>query len=144
MNWMSRAEYRRQRAAQIANDVLEDGAAADTPKTTEEQARWLFDSVESLTLVHVFSSIDPDAGELQIADQKANDPSNNAEYNELREVLTRALDNLPGIEQRLIKLTYFEDKSVAEASAELGMSRSWGSRTHAKILKKLARILPAR
>jgi len=41
------------------------------------------------------------------------------------------------IEKQLVTLTYFQGQSLAEASSQLGKSRSWGSRTHARILKIL-------
>ena len=137
MNWTSRAEYRRYKALREANSVAEsnsDGADCDDP---EKDARWFSNTVENLAVVYVFSSADDDNPiENQLA---GNDdaPEDIAERNELCGILHHAIGELAEDEQQLVELTYFQGQSLAEAAKSLGRSRSWGSRTHAKILKTL-------
>ena len=137
MNWTSRAEYRRYKALREANSVAESnsgGADCDDP---EKDARWFSNTVENLAVVYVFSSADDDN---PIENQLAGDndpPEDIAERNELCGKLHHAIGGLADDEQQLVQLTYFQGQSLAEAAKSLGRSRSWGSRTHAKILKTL-------
>jgi RNA polymerase sigma factor for flagellar operon FliA len=45
---------------------------------------------------------------------------------------------LPATESRLIQLVYFEGYTLQDAGDLLGISKSWASRLHAKILESLA------
>ena len=137
MNWTSRAEYRRYKALREANSVAEansGGADCDDP---EKDAQWFTNTVENLAVVYVFSSADDDNPiENQLVG--AHDaPEDIAERNELCGMLHHAIGGLDEDEQQLVQLTYFEGQSLAEAAKSLGRSRSWGSRTHSKILKVL-------
>jgi RNA polymerase sigma factor for flagellar operon FliA len=49
----------------------------------------------------------------------------------------RAIDRLPDKERRLIHLYYFADQSLQEAGAQLGLSRSWACRLHARAVDLL-------
>lgn len=132
MNWSSRTEYRKYKAAQMANEAIEASAAQPS------DARWLSDSVANLATVYVFSAADSeDPIESQLAGDGVS-PDKAAENNELREKLRTAIGNLPNEEKQLVNLTYFEGFSLSEAASRLGKSRSWGSRTHARILKTLS------
>lgn len=137
MNWTSRAEYRRYKALREANSVAEfnsGGADCDDP---EKDAHWFSSTVENLAVVYVFSSADDENPiENQLAGNHAA-PEDLAEQNELSGLLHHAIGGLEDDEQQLVQLTYFQGQSLAEAAKSLGRSRSWGSRTHAKILKVL-------
>lgn len=51
--------------------------------------------------------------------------------------LRRAVARLPLRERRFIYKVYFENKVIARAGAELGVSRSWASRLHARAVQRL-------
>jgi RNA polymerase sigma factor for flagellar operon FliA len=55
-----------------------------------------------------------------------------------------ALASLPERERRIIQGHYFEGRRFDEVSAELGISKSWGSRVHAHALDLLRRALVER
>lgn len=137
MNWTSRAEYRRYKALREANAVAEynsGGADCDDP---EKDAKWFSNTVENLAVVYVFSCAD-DENPIENQLIGNNDaPEDVAERNELCANLHQAIGGLAEDEQQLVQLTYFQGHSLAEAAKILGRSRSWGSRTHAKILKSL-------
>lgn len=139
MNWSTRAEYRRYKAMQMANSVQEENASSGSSggDDPEENARWLSGTIENLAVVYVFSAADTENPiENQLVGNDDN-PEEKAETKELCERLSGALGTLDDEEQKLIQLTYYEGMSLAEAAKQLGKSRSWGSRTHAKILKSL-------
>jgi RNA polymerase sigma factor for flagellar operon FliA len=55
-----------------------------------------------------------------------------------------ALETLPERERRIVQAHYFEGRQFDEVSAELGISKSWGSRVHAHALDLLRRALAER
>lgn len=55
--------------------------------------------------------------------------------------LRAAIAKLPHKERRLLELTYFEGKTLADAGAALGMQRSWASRLHARAIVQLRAVL---
>ena len=137
MNWTTRAEYRKYKAMQMANATVAANSDDSTEPSQESDARWFANNVESLAMVYVFSSADsenPFENQL-LGDDVA--PDEAAENNELSQKLHEAIKNLPDDEKQLVTLTYFERQSLAEAASQLGKSRSWGSRTHARIRKTL-------
>lgn len=137
MNWTTRAEYRRYKAMQMANSVAESRAGSSDCDDPEKDANWLSNTVENLAVVYVFSAADSDNPiENQLVGNNSA-PEELAETNELCGKLHEAIDELPEDEQQLVRLTYFDGQSLAEAAKSLGRSRSWGSRTHAKVLKTL-------
>jgi RNA polymerase sigma factor for flagellar operon FliA len=54
-----------------------------------------------------------------------------------RKALSAALDALPDKERQLMHKHYVEGKSLLDAGAELGMSKSWASRLHARAVDQL-------
>jgi RNA polymerase sigma factor for flagellar operon FliA len=51
---------------------------------------------------------------------------------------------LPDSERTLIERHYFGDETLDQAAASLGLSKSWGSRLHARAIDRIARELRAR
>jgi len=63
---------------------------------------------------------------------------------ELEQLKTRvraALEKLPDKERKLLLGYYFQSKTLEEAGAEIGQSKSWASRLHARAIEKLKDIL---
>ncbi len=57
--------------------------------------------------------------------------------------LPRALACLDARERQVIRKHYFEGKTLLEAGAELGLSKSWASRLHARAIRKLGELMQA-
>ncbi|MBL8873275.1 MAG: hypothetical protein JNK90_26075 [Planctomycetaceae bacterium] len=55
--------------------------------------------------------------------------------------MRKAVEKLPYAEKRLISLVYFEGYTLQDAGEQLGYSKSWTSRLHARILETLSRDL---
>jgi RNA polymerase sigma factor for flagellar operon FliA len=53
----------------------------------------------------------------------------------------QALATLPDKERHFIEKHYFEDKTLTDAGAELGLSKSWASRLHARAIELLRKAL---
>ena len=138
MNWSTRSEYRKYKAMQNSNNAQQQ-TEENHPKTDgESNAKWLVDSVENLSMVYLFSSADSENPIEQQLPGGDIDPAKSAESKELTEKLNAAISKLPTLEQKFIRMVYFEGLSLAEAAEKTaGKSRSWGSRLHNKILKFL-------
>ena len=52
-------------------------------------------------------------------------------------MLKEALGQLSKNEKTLIELYYYQDMTLEEAASQLGLSKSWASRLHARALTKL-------
>lgn len=138
MNWSSRSEYRRAKASQASNDLLEEQSSSSQPTKPEQYANWFSETVESVSAVYVFSAGDPENPFENQIEGKDQNPSEAAESSELVKLLRKAIEQLSEEEATLIRLTYFENLSIAEAAKQIGKSRSWGSRTHLRIIKSLS------
>jgi len=68
-------------------------------------------------------------------------PQQHMERRERSRTLRRAIDSLPEKERKLLELYYYEDRSLAEAGAALGLSKSWSSRLHARAITLLKAAL---
>jgi RNA polymerase sigma factor (sigma-70 family) len=77
-----------------------------------------------------------------LASLAAADPECTVMARELHDKIRRAIEELSATDARLIHLHYFEDRTLLEAAAELGIGRSTIKRRHRKILARLgARLL---
>jgi RNA polymerase sigma factor for flagellar operon FliA len=62
-------------------------------------------------------------------------------HEERRARMRTALERLPDRERRLVTGHYYDGRQFDEVSAELGISKSWGSRIHAHALDLLRQAL---
>jgi RNA polymerase sigma factor for flagellar operon FliA len=61
----------------------------------------------------------------------------------LMDAVMKAIQELPADEAELVRRHYFEDKNLDAAGEELGMSKSWASRLHARAVTRLGKRLRA-
>jgi RNA polymerase sigma factor FliA len=70
-------------------------------------------------------------------------PEEALEHAELAARARAAIESLPAQERRLVQRHYFDGMALADAGAELGLSRSWASRLHARALSRVRRAMAA-
>lgn len=144
MSWTSRARYKRYRYERMANEALQaESEAAGSPRSLEQQAQWFRNVSEKLAVVYLASGEDEERGgvrESSLLDPRAS-PSAMVAGHEISERLRQIVDQLPSVEQRLIRTIYFEGATLQDAASQIGISKSWASRLHAKVLEQLARTL---
>jgi RNA polymerase sigma factor for flagellar operon FliA len=68
-------------------------------------------------------------------------PADRIDATRLEERLRDAMARLSEKERELVTKHYWEGKSLQEAGAELGMSKSWASRLHAQAVERLRAIV---
>jgi RNA polymerase sigma factor for flagellar operon FliA len=142
MGWYSRADYARYRAEERANEYLQNAAdrsgPADAPRSDAGAA--LGDIAELLggvAAVHI-TSLEAAA---TVVDERLPAPDQDAERRQSGSRLRAAVSSLPDKERRLMELYYFSDKNLEEAGAELGLSKSWACRLHARAVNLLREAL---
>jgi RNA polymerase sigma factor FliA len=145
MTWTSRAQYRRLRHLQMAQEVVSEDAASAPPDGREgldAGVRWLRSVTDRLVMVFLSGHSDDGLGirDSTIEDPRATGASIVAQQ-EISQRLHALIDELPSVERRLIKSIYLEGETLQRSATKLGISKSWASRLHAKALEMLARSL---
>ena len=144
MSWTSRARLRRLRYQQMANEVMaNDAERTDSDSSLEGEATWFRDLSEELAVVFIASQMGDEAGmsDSSIEDDSASTAPAMLAQQEISQKLVELVDSLPANERQMIRAVYFEGATLQDAAARQGISKSWASRMHAKILEQLGRSL---
>ena len=78
------------------------------------------------------------AEDVEPVDANTPAPSDVAEQSELQQVVRKLLTDLPEQERKLIQGIYFDGMTIKEAGEQIGISKAWASRLHARVLDTLA------
>ncbi|MEW5853938.1 MAG: sigma-70 family RNA polymerase sigma factor [Myxococcota bacterium] len=144
MGWVNRNEYAKLRFEERANAFLQNmadrqaGSTAEN-KPTEDEINELAEQVSNLVTIYV-TSLEGMEG-LQVEDKEAVPIDTRLADVEMKKHVREALSRMPEQEQKLLTLYYFKELSLQEVGDQLGLSKSWTSRLHAKAIEKLSRIL---
>ncbi|EKD42204.1 MAG: RNA polymerase sigma factor, partial [uncultured bacterium] len=96
----------------------------------------IYDTVNSLASMYVMSLDSME--DFEVEDQSARkDIEHKAEFQKIKEKMRDAIECLPDKERKLIKMYYFQNKTLQEIGNKLGLSKSWTSRLHARALEIL-------
>lgn len=68
-------------------------------------------------------------------------PEHELAHEQLAARARKAIRSLPAPEQGLVLRHYYDGVTLADAGAEMGLSRSWASRLHARALSRIRRTL---
>lgn len=142
MGWYSRADYARYCAEERVNAYLQ--AESDrTPEgplggeDTEEVLAGLAQVLDAVASVHIVS-IEAAAA---VADDAEDAPEDQVARRQADAHVHAAVAALPEKERQLMQMYYFEDKTLEEAGAVLGLSKSWACRLHARAVNLLRKSL---
>jgi len=135
---MSRRAYARIKLAESVDRVAEDVAeirVADPRARTSVEATVaaLDEAVGRLTSAFVLSCLGQD--------EEPVDPESALADRQSNERLHRAIDSLPEREKAIVVGHYVDGKRFDAIADELGVSKSWTSRMHAKALDRIRREL---
>jgi RNA polymerase sigma factor for flagellar operon FliA len=144
MGWYSRGDYARYRAEERANEYLQshadregaaraDGAPAPGPAEAEATLASMAAILSSVATVHI-TSLEAAA---HIADETLPAADAQIELGEMSERVRAAVTRLPDKERKLMELYYFGGKNLEEAGSEMGLSKSWACRLHARAVDLL-------
>lgn len=142
--WLSRSQWGRFAAA--SNEYLGnlgDRQAPDQPTSRAGPA--VAELGQALgDLATIFLTSMSSATREDLPDGAQADAATRLEREQLAMLLREAVERLPGKERHLIELHYFEDLTLEEAGRQMGISKSWSSRLHARAIRLLAEALRAR
>jgi len=145
MGWMSRSEYARVRYEEKATQFLAqttEEAATDpqqAAKTEEEKAQQVVGMLQNLSAIYI-TTLDGVEG-LQVKDENAVQADETLGNEQARVAVNRAVSKLNEQERMLLDLYYYREMSLQEVGEKLGLSKSWTSRLHARVIEKLHRLL---
>lgn len=138
-------ELRGLSAGDALQEVYDEEDAANPATTPEAADARLTSYLAGLaTAIAVGALASPPAradGEAASLDATPEDLVANAE---LMTSVRAIVSGLPDAERTLIELHYFGDRTLDQAAASLGLSKSWGSRLHARAIETIARELRRR
>jgi RNA polymerase sigma factor for flagellar operon FliA len=95
-------------------------------------------AVSGLAVVYVTSL---DAAESHLVASEQISAEEHLELEQTKKRIRKAIGMLSEKERRLLQAYYFNAKTLEEAGAEIGQSKSWASRLHARAIEKLKQLL---
>ncbi len=143
MGSLRRADYARLRTAERAHEYVEnladrEAGATDRPVATlEDDVRALHDAMAGVaaTFVASYESLAEEGHEF--IDEEGVPADELIAAKQMNRRVREALPLLPEKERHFIEKHYFQGKTLMEAGAELGLSKSWASRLHARAIDLL-------
>ncbi len=154
MGWYSRSDYARYRAEERANELLQSHADRDAaersaaarqpagasraaegpgPSDAETTLASIGEILSDIAAVHI-TSLDAAAA---IADESLPAPDALIDTGRLGIRLRGAIQKLPARERQLMELYYYAGKNLEEAGENMGLSKSWACRLHARAIQLL-------
>jgi RNA polymerase sigma factor FliA len=107
-------------------------------RSLDDSVRELSDAVTGLAMV--FATSLEGAEGLQVSDEQL-PADERLQLEQMRRRVRAAIEKLPEKERKLLQGYYFQNKTLEEAGAEIGQSKSWASRLHARAVERLKQLL---
>lgn len=128
-----------------ATEFLRDEAVRMSPEPRPKSLKDDINEVYGLIsgLVPIFLLTSDAMDRLEAADS-GKSPEAQVTMKQEKEMLREVMKGLPDRERRLMEYHYYQDMTLEQAAGQLGLSKSWASRLHAKILNKLKTALKKR
>jgi RNA polymerase sigma factor for flagellar operon FliA len=128
-------------ASERANSYLtnlsdRDGGAAGG--SVDDQVRELSSAVSGLAMVFATSAESTEGLQLSDGQMPADE---RLQIEQMRRRVRGAIEKLPEKERKLLQGYYFQNKTLEEAGADIGQSKSWASRLHARAVERLKQLL---
>jgi RNA polymerase sigma factor for flagellar operon FliA len=140
-----RRVYRTLRALQAADTVYENAAeenAAAPPANAETADATLSDTLGTAAMAMALAFLSLRHGDaLDLARDEKETPEEEVSRAELIGRIRAAIAERPEAERQLIERHYFGDVSIDEAAREIGLSKSWASRLHARAIEAIQKSL---
>jgi RNA polymerase sigma factor for flagellar operon FliA len=128
MGWFSRSVYQDFRFQAAANDLMTDQSEAPQSEGMDVEA-----AAGSVIQCYMMSL---DASRHDAADPKES-AEDGLERRQQSEMLRKALTRLPEKNRKILEAYYYEERTLEEIGAGMGLSKSWLCRMHAKSIEML-------
>jgi RNA polymerase sigma factor FliA len=134
-----RSSYQQERAtAYLGNLSDREQGGGGRGGTFDDDVRDVANAVTGLAVLFATSLEGLDG--LQVPDESL-PVDQRLEMEQLKKRVRAAMEQLPEKERKLLEGYYFRGKTLEEAGSEIGQSKSWASRLHARAIEELKRIL---
>lgn len=142
---LPRRVYQKLRAMTAADHTYEakqEELAASPPKTPEEAEAHLKDSLASAAMAMALGFLTMSSGDAldRVGDERELQDEEVARKQLVAKVRA-AIEERPEQEKKLLLRHYFDDVTMEEAATELGLSKSWASRLHARAIEGVVKAL---
>lgn len=135
----ARSAYAADRASAYLGNLSDREAGLSNRRGgIDDDVRDLSDAVTGLAMVFA-TSLSASEGDHPSDDSLPADQR--LELEQLKTRVKAALEKLPEKERKLLEGYYFQGKTLEEAGAEIGQSKSWASRLHARAIEYLKKEL---
>lgn len=133
--WIPRTLYAKLKFEEAANDYLQFMSQYADSRSTEPAEEEAAETVNSLASIYIISLDSQE--DIDVEDPNAASLEKSTEFRQVRLHMREAINSLPPVEKKLIKMYYFQNKTLEEVGEELNLSKSWVSRLHARALALL-------
>lgn len=140
--WIPRTLYAKIKFEEAANDYLQFMSNHADSRAVDQTDHEVSDTVNNLASIYIISL--DSSEDLEIEDTKTPCLEKGAQFRQIRQHMREAINSLPGTEKKLIKMYYFQNKTLEEVGNELNLSKSWTSRLHARALDLLLKRVKIR
>lgn len=136
--WIPRSLYSKIKFEQAANDYLEANSKRQDSRSDfyQRELDELHDQINAVASIYVMSVDSCEDFELEDTEAKK-EIERRAEFQKIKDKICDAIESLPDKERKLIKMYYFQNKTMEEIGQQLDLSKSWTSRLHARGLEML-------
>jgi RNA polymerase sigma factor for flagellar operon FliA len=131
-------------ATQYSEGVTEDVLAGPRTATPADAERALSEHLAGMATAMALGLVARTGYEgdgERVAISQGADPEAAVAQAELSDRVRQAIESLPAQEAELVRRHYLEGERFDVVSTELGLSKSWGSRLHARALQRLSKRL---
>lgn len=135
----ARNAYASERAAAYLGNLSDRSAGlGNRGGSVDDDVREVSDAITGLAMVFATSLC---AGEALHPSDDSLPADQRLELEELKKRVKAAIEKLPEKERKLLDGYYFQGKTLEQAGAEIGQSKSWASRLHARAIEWLKKEL---
>ncbi len=138
---LPRRVYQTLRAVEASDrmrEALEEEHAAAPVATAEAADARLSQTLSGMAMAMAAGFLAPSTEGLERIEDRENDsPEQATAHAELLGIVRRAIAARPEAERKLLERHYFDGVSFDEAAREIGLSKSWASRLHARAIEAL-------
>lgn len=140
--WVPRSLYSQIKLDQAANEYLLSVTERLTrsAEAVKNEVDVIHDTINSLASMYVMSLDGMEDYEVEDKGAKR-DIEHKAEFQKIKEKMRDAIEALPDKERKLVKMYYFQNRTLQEIGERLNLSKSWTSRLHARALEILFKKL---
>ena len=138
-SWFSRTQYKDFQFERASNEYMTD--CSDASATNAVTMSELEHHTSSIVTCYMLSL---ESNDVKQPADKSRSQEEELLAKEAQARLRAAIPKLPEKNRRVIEAYYFEGRNLDEIGAELGLSKSWTCRVHAKGLEMLRGLLETR